>query len=32
VEVINGLSAGEQLISEGFLMLRPGSPVTPQES
>ena len=32
VEVVNGLSAGEQLISEGFLMLRPGSPVAPQES
>lgn len=32
VEVLEGLSAGEQLISEGYLMLRPGSPVAIQES
>jgi membrane fusion protein (multidrug efflux system) len=32
VEVTSGLKAGEQLISEGYLMLRPGSPVAPQES
>ncbi len=32
VEVLSGLSPGDTLISEGFLMLRPGSPVAVQES
>lgn len=31
LEIVDGLSAGEHLITEGFLMLRPGSPVAVQE-
>lgn len=32
VEVLAGLAAGDQLITEGYLMLRPGSPVVARES
>ncbi|MDX1504305.1 MAG: efflux RND transporter periplasmic adaptor subunit [Spongiibacter sp.] len=31
LEIVSGLNPGEQLITEGFLMLRPGSPVAIQE-
>jgi len=32
VEVLAGLAAGDQLITEGYLMLRPGSPVVARDS